>query len=295
MSKPHEPRRDARFEIRLARGPVPDLAVRIAVLSDVHVHHRENYDRLPVLAAQIHDLGCDVVVLAGDVSHRLEEVNVCLERLAVAREHVFVPGNHDLWPVDEGSPGSRERHEHLLPTLCRERGWKYLPHEGPARFGFATFFGVTAWPDGSLVGAALEEAGTCEWEPREPDSSLAMEDADRLRAELGRYQAHQNQDDALVLVTHFVASERSKGLVEQKGKAVGSNDGQALLERAWLPAVADGSIHGPPDLVIHGHKHTRYFAGDAACWALGYPWQAAALASSGDSHFAALDLIRVAS
>lgn len=259
----------------------------------MHVHHRDNLERLPALAREIQELRCDVVVLAGDVSHRLEEVDACLDRLTVAKEHVFVPGNHDLWPVDEGSPRSRERHEQLLPEVCRRRGWKYLPHDGPVRFSLATFFGVTGWPDGSLVGPALDEAGTCEWAPREPDSLLASQDVERLRAQLDRVRPRGDPQGALVLVTHFVPSQRAARLVEQNGKAVRSRDGLSLLDRAWMPAVAAGIVQRPPDLIVHGHKHTRYFAGDAACWALGYPQQAAELAAFGETSFAALDIMPI--
>jgi len=280
------------YRVRFAESSAPDRALRLAVLSDLHVHHEENRAQMPALARSIRELGCQVVLLAGDLSHRLGDVDACLGELAVAKEHVFVPGNHDLWPVDEGSPGSRERHERLLPELCMKNGWKYLPHDGPVRFGSATFFGVMGWPDGSLVGPALEYAGTCEWSPPEPDQNLAREDAARLEAQLDRHRLDGGTDGSLVLVTHYPASERASRLVQEHGKTVHERDGQRLLERTWLPAVKEGIVERPPDLVVYGHRHGRYLVGEHASWALGYPWEVEKLGAFGESRFAALDLLR---
>jgi len=76
------------------------MGTRVYALSDIHVDYEAN-------AKWIRDLSCsdyrnDLLILAGDVSHKLSELAACLHTLVSRFAKVlFVPGNHDLWVLGE--------------------------------------------------------------------------------------------------------------------------------------------------------------------------------------------------
>jgi len=74
--------------------------MRVFALSDIHVDYDVNARWVSQLST--HDYRNDVLILAGDVTHRLSLLAHCLRALAARFAHVlFVPGNHDLWVLGE--------------------------------------------------------------------------------------------------------------------------------------------------------------------------------------------------
>lgn len=75
--------------------------MRVFALSDIHVDYDENMKWVRQLSRS--DYVDDVLILAGDVSHRPALLAECLEALAQRfRKVLFVPGNHDLWVLGDG-------------------------------------------------------------------------------------------------------------------------------------------------------------------------------------------------
>src|SRR5690349_9886749 len=74
-----------------------DHDMRVAYTSDLHVEHHPEVVRL--VAQRVEQLGPDVLVLAGDISHELSVVEDTLRPFA-GRKTLFVPGNHELWAKD---------------------------------------------------------------------------------------------------------------------------------------------------------------------------------------------------
>ena len=74
--------------------------MRIFALSDIHADYEPNM-------AWVHQLSRgeyvdDLLILAGDVSHKRELLDECLTALAQRfRQVLFVPGNHDLWVIGQ--------------------------------------------------------------------------------------------------------------------------------------------------------------------------------------------------
>lgn len=74
--------------------------MRVFAISDIHVDYDAN-------AKWVHRLSTseyrdDILILAGDVTHRLPLLASCLEALTARFCKVlFVPGNHDLWVLGE--------------------------------------------------------------------------------------------------------------------------------------------------------------------------------------------------
>jgi len=94
-------------------------ADRLYAVSDLHVDHLRNWEWVANLSrGDYHD---SVLLLAGDISHRLERIRDTFSILAsIFRKVFFVPGNHDLW-VDADCSDSLEK---LLRVeeICRDAG-----------------------------------------------------------------------------------------------------------------------------------------------------------------------------
>ncbi len=70
--------------------------MKIWAVSDIHIDYAENRAWLTSLSLQ--DYQHDCLILAGDISHRLEYVELAFSTLAQRFKQVcFVVGNHDLW------------------------------------------------------------------------------------------------------------------------------------------------------------------------------------------------------
>ena len=70
--------------------------MRIFALSDIHVDYDANAEWVGNLSK--YDYRDDLLILAGDVTHKLTLLAWCVGELSARFKHVlFVPGNHDLW------------------------------------------------------------------------------------------------------------------------------------------------------------------------------------------------------
>eukprot|EP01001_Neometanema_parovale_P007769 NODE_4060_length_1121_cov_105.666333_g3866_i0.p1 GENE.NODE_4060_length_1121_cov_105.666333_g3866_i0~~NODE_4060_length_1121_cov_105.666333_g3866_i0.p1 ORF type:complete len:318 (-),score=29.48 NODE_4060_length_1121_cov_105.666333_g3866_i0:94-1047(-) len=93
--------------------------------SDLHTDYPPNMNHILGLP-KCEDKN-SVLLVAGDISHRLEVVQRTLQALCGKYTHVFfVPGNHDLWSIGVGTPDSIEQFFSLLDMLDAI-GVKYLP------------------------------------------------------------------------------------------------------------------------------------------------------------------------
>ena len=93
--------------------------MRIFATSDLHADFAANGEWLAGLSRA--DFADDVLVVAGDIAHRLQTVEIALSGLVERFAAVFfVPGNHELWVRGE-SGDSLEKFERVL-ALCRALG-----------------------------------------------------------------------------------------------------------------------------------------------------------------------------
>lgn len=92
---------------------------RLLAVSDLHVDYARN--RLWVDRLRERDFSDAALLVAGDVSHRLDRVESALATLAgIFGAVFFVPGNHDLWTGEE-SRNSLHKLEQLR-SICRATG-----------------------------------------------------------------------------------------------------------------------------------------------------------------------------
>lgn len=102
--------------------------MRIYALSDIHVDEPPNREWLQSLPRC--EYADDILLLAGDVTHRLDLLAWALEFLRCRfREVFYVPGNHDLWVTQEDSFDSQEKFHRVIEqcnALDVRTGWKQL-------------------------------------------------------------------------------------------------------------------------------------------------------------------------
>lgn len=104
-----------------------DRRTRIFALSDVHVDYEVNARWVQNLSRE--DYRNDLLILAGDITHRLPDLASCLSAF-VARfaKVLFVPGNHELWVAgDRSERTSLEKYADVV-TVAEQSGVWMRPY-----------------------------------------------------------------------------------------------------------------------------------------------------------------------
>lgn len=103
------------------------MPARVFAISDIHVDYEVNARWVRALSSA--DFRDDLLILAGDVTHKLPELAACLDTLAARFAKVlFVPGNHDLWVI--GGPDGRDSLQKFaeVAAVVRDSGATMSPH-----------------------------------------------------------------------------------------------------------------------------------------------------------------------
>ena len=102
---------------------LPDVRCypRVWLTSDVHTDRENNMAWCKKLPKHPHG---DVLIVAGDLSHRLEIIEETLTVFTQRFTRVyFIPGNHDLWMNNDDPPGSNSVDKiHAIIELCDRLG-----------------------------------------------------------------------------------------------------------------------------------------------------------------------------
>lgn len=137
--------------------------MRIATVSDLHTDYAENRQLVVALATEIHRLGADIAIIAGDVSHKNDRIRRVLTAFReVARTVAYVPGNHDVWFDVPNAPARADlntwvRYRDELREVADEAGAHYLPAAPLVQDGVA-IVGSCGWYDYSFVLPSLRGA-----------------------------------------------------------------------------------------------------------------------------------------
>ena len=95
------------------------VQMKIWAVSDIHIDYLENRQWLLGLSNQ--DYQRDILILAGDISHRLEHIELAFKTLSACFKLVcFTVGNHDLWCVDKQSTANDSLHKQQQITKLAE-------------------------------------------------------------------------------------------------------------------------------------------------------------------------------
>jgi len=258
------------------------VSLRLLVVSDLHVDFHENRDRARDLATALSESEADALVVAGDVSHKLDQVEWALRLFdAFPGPRLFVPGNHDVWVVRSpaGTPQDSWAKLDALEGVCDRSGFHDLERSN-AKVGRFTFVGTMGWYDYSFASPALPftqrdyegkawgdlthmDAKYAKWS--ETDAEVAAWFAGAARKRLAE------AEDPVVFVSHHVPLEE---LVLRRGDPswdffnafMGSRELEHILRTRGVTRFVFGHTHRPVSLIEPG----RFVLNNP----LGYPRQA---------------------
>lgn len=217
------------------------MTVSVGLLSDVHAHRPDQAEALAGLIEYINAQPApDLLLLAGDVSHRTAELSSFLGSLRADCPRCWVPGNHDVWVIDPESAddSAEQRYRLRFAEISEAQGWHYLPG-GPRvlREQNLAVVGTLGWFSGQGFSEWFDQASS------EQDLELARRLADELEAAI----ADVPPELRLIVVTHHLSHDGIPTHDPQQG-----NLHSRFLQRVLLRHRAR------VDLVVHGHRHQRY-------------------------------------
>jgi 3',5'-cyclic AMP phosphodiesterase CpdA len=215
--------------------------LRIGICSDIHVHRLDQASEIEELITHVNaQRNLDLLICAGDLSHRSTEVSSFLRGITLDCPRAWVPGNHDLWVIDrESEQDTAElRYRSTLPALSKEAGWHYLPEGALSLAGTRlVVVGTTGW---------FTDRGYSEWfdaEADERDDELAK----RLAVDLDRQIVSVPPAAKVILVTHHVPHPSCLPDGDPRRAEHSTRIAEVIARHA-----------NRIELVVHGHKHRRY-------------------------------------
>lgn len=177
---------------------------RLHALSDLHLDYEANRRWLDDLSRD--DFRQDALLLAGDVSDRLDHVAACFEAVTSRfAQVVFVPGNHDLWVRQPGDPSDSMDKLEQLHALARRSG----VHMGPVQHAVWRIVPLLGWYDHSFgapsakLRAVWMDYRCCRWPDAADDAGI---DAHLQRRCASRAEPPQSDQatQRVVTMSHFM-------------------------------------------------------------------------------------------
>lgn len=103
--------------------------MRIFAISDLHVDYEENLKWVQALSEQ--EYIDDILILGGDISHKMHLLTLVFVKLRKCfKEVFFVPGNHDIWIPKNETGTSIEKYHKIIALaathdiLMSSKSWK---------------------------------------------------------------------------------------------------------------------------------------------------------------------------
>ncbi len=215
--------------------------MKIGICSDIHAHRHDQQNQIKELTAYINSASdTDLLICAGDISHRSKEVAAFLSSIRLFCPKCWVPGNHDIWVIDKEGlwDCAAYRYYYLFPRISRKTGWHYLPSNSLYLHEFQTeIMGTTGW----FTGRGYSEWYDCEAGIR--DEKLAYKMAVSLRKNLA-----QSKTEKRIIVSHHLPLPACLPQ-EKKEETAKVNRHMQTVIHAFASRIV---------LLIHGHRHRRY-------------------------------------
>ncbi len=197
--------------------------IRVYALSDVHVDYAENLDWLRAIDGTAHKN--DVLLLAGDISHKMERLKITFEIVAQKFSSVFyVPGNHDLWVHPEEQSNSISKFEKVC-SLCERLGIKTQPKRFSGHKQSLWVVPLYSWyvrpeegEDSLFMQKKEEDSGLERWADSHYTQWGPLRKGERVADffhKKNEVYLHQNYDAPVVTLSHFLPR---KELILSNGK-----------------------------------------------------------------------------
>jgi Icc-related predicted phosphoesterase len=230
--------------------------MRLAVMSDLHVEHKCEWDLDDQTIAMLND--CDAVAVAGDVSDQADRSIRWLGTRLRSVPVLYTPGNHDI------------RHPKHDLDMAMNEAKKLAAQQYPnvsvlygdvTEVGGVTFIGTPLWTDFDFTGmrpwamrlAEQEVADYISTLIRDEDAIRLMRPDDALRR---HYAARQWLRDTLsscrrdraVVITHHAPHPKS---LHDRFQGEDCNS-------AFVSDMEDLILEVGPALWLHGHTHDSF-------------------------------------
>ncbi len=235
--------------------------MRLFALSDIHLDFEAN--RLAIRNLSLTDYRNDLVILAGDVSHRPDQLAWGFRQLVARFGTVcFVPGNHDLWVDGSDFSDSVEKYRFLC-RLARDSG----VHVDPVHLEGLSIVPLLGWYDYSfgLPGEELRhmwmDFRQCRW----PDGYDA---ADVTVFFLRENRLDIPSDNVVISFSHFLPRiDLMPGFIPRMHRLLYPVLGSDRIERQIRALGARIHVYGHS----HVNRHTAIDGVDYINNAYGYP------------------------
>ena len=264
---------------------------RIFAVSDIHVDYDENRDWVAALSLTKYQE--DTLLLAGDVSSDLDQIEQTLAALRSRFAHVFfVPGNHDLWLRSPEEVDSMAKFR-VISDCCARLGIHTRPlkvGDGQIASGSVWVVPLQSWymrraeGEGSLyVMKPTEDNSRCIWADthyiRWPGIALSSTAAVEFLA-MNEADVDRSFDAPIITFSHFLPRRElmfSSGKVEVQeaphpmdshpefnfSEVAGCQGLDVQIRRLGAKIHVYGHQHRNRDLVIDGVRYVSH--------CLGYP------------------------
>ncbi|QDZ19663.1 metallo-dependent phosphatase [Chloropicon primus] len=255
--------------------------MRVLAVSDLHTDYEQNLAWCRQLDGELYQ--SDVLIIAGDVTHKLDRLEETLLVLkGKFREVFFTPGNHDLWlERDKGGTSIDKLHE--VFNLCKRIGVEYRAKKISGvwlipvlSWYHASWDREADWANTLPPNKVMADFRACKWPEGVGQDDLAPlfdsfnSELDLLETTLAleRESAFEEELRCVISFSHFLPRnellpEKSKLFYKALPKAVGSD-----FLRKRLEAI-------DPDVHVFGHTHFSWDCWLDGCryvqWPLAYP------------------------
>lgn len=147
--------------------------MRIFAVSDIHVDHEVNARWFNGLSEA--DFTSDYLILAGDISHVLAELEAVFDRASRKFARVFyVPGNHDLWLRNETQFASSLDKFDAVLDLADDVGISTEAHheDGLSIMPLFGWYDYSFGAPGNILKSAWSDYRLCKWPQGHDDASV---------------------------------------------------------------------------------------------------------------------------
>ena len=219
--------------------------MKVYTVSDLHADYPENMDW--VLSLNSSEYKSDIVILAGDISHDLNDLERVFTSLAGKFKAVhFVPGNLELWVEDDYYDCSLKKFE-AVQSLSNELGIQTIV----CHYGKLSVVPMFSWYDFSfgepdrLLNRAWRDFRACQW-PAHLENSK----------DINNYFLKLNQDKLTVRNKLVISYSHFLPRIDVMPTYIPEN------RRRIYPILGSESLGKQvkilkPDMHIYGHSHVN--------------------------------------
>lgn len=240
--------------------------MRILVTSDLHYDlagHLTAPDTVEALARRMARERPDLLVLAGDLGHGLDNFRRCVTSfLGIAPTLAVIAGNHDVWRDEEHNLSSQSLWEDALPQACADLGAVWLEAQS-LQLGAIGVVGSMAWYDYSAIDPEHQnhvsllpslkpmlnnDANWIDWPHKDPEVAARLGESLLQRIDL------LEQDPSIQSIAVFTHVPLLEGQMVRK-----SNHPNWGLTNAFFGNLTLGNqilTRSKIRLIVSGHTHT---------------------------------------